>query len=170
MRAQRCPRALRSLIQMQRVVILGRGGAGKSTLARHLGATTGLPVVELDKHFWQPGLVSLLPDEWVARQRELADQQIWIMDGDLGPHDVLATRLERADTVIVLDFPLARCVWRALRRSREGADFWRWLWQYRRRCLPPVMHAIAIHAPNADVHVLRSPNAVKQFLAVVDAA
>jgi hypothetical protein len=32
------------------------------------------------------------------------------------------------------------------------------------------MHAIAIHAPNADVHVLRSPNAVKQFLAAVDAA
>jgi broad-specificity NMP kinase len=44
---------------MQRVVILGRGGAGKSTFAKKLGATTGLPVVELDKHLskafcWEP--------------------------------------------------------------------------------------------------------------------
>jgi hypothetical protein len=39
---------------MQRVVILGSGGAGKSTFAEKLGRTTGLPVVELDKCFWQP--------------------------------------------------------------------------------------------------------------------
>ena len=45
---------------MQRVVILGRGGAGKSTLARRLGELVGLPVIELDKHFWQPGLVPLI--------------------------------------------------------------------------------------------------------------
>ena len=38
---------------MNKVVILGRGGAGKSTLAVRLGAATGLPVVELDKHFWR---------------------------------------------------------------------------------------------------------------------
>jgi adenylate kinase family enzyme len=149
---------------MQRVVILGRGGAGKSTLAGRLGAAKGLPVVELDKHFWQPGLVAMRADEWEARQRELADQQRWIMDGDLGPHDLLATRLERADTVIVLDFPFAVCAWRALRRSRQRADFWRWVWQYRRRNLPSVMQAIANHAPDADLYVLRSPKAVRQLL------
>jgi hypothetical protein len=37
---------------MKRVVVLGRGGAGKSSFARRLGSTTGIPVVELDKHFW----------------------------------------------------------------------------------------------------------------------
>lgn len=43
---------------MERVVILGRSGAGKSTLAAMLGAATGLPVVELDAHFWGPGRTS----------------------------------------------------------------------------------------------------------------
>ena len=37
-------------------MILGRGAAGKSTLARQLGDLTGLPVIELDTMFWQPGL------------------------------------------------------------------------------------------------------------------
>lgn len=36
----------------QRVVLLGRGGAGKSTFARSLSEITGIPAVELDKHFW----------------------------------------------------------------------------------------------------------------------
>jgi len=40
---------------MKRVLILGRGASGKSTLARRLGEITGLPVVELDKAFWRPG-------------------------------------------------------------------------------------------------------------------
>jgi adenylate kinase family enzyme len=38
---------------MRTIVVLGRGGAGKSTLAA-LGATLALPVIELDKHFWAP--------------------------------------------------------------------------------------------------------------------
>jgi DNA-binding transcriptional LysR family regulator len=48
---------------MRRVIILGRGGSGKSTLARCLGSITGLPVIELDKLFWQPGLAGAPRDQ-----------------------------------------------------------------------------------------------------------
>lgn len=41
--------------EAKRILILGCGGAGKSTLARRLGAATGLPVVHLDGLYWQPG-------------------------------------------------------------------------------------------------------------------
>ena len=154
----------RSLKSMKRVVIVGRGGAGKSTLADRLGAITGLRVVHLDDLFWQPDLVAPPTDRWTAIQRELVKEPTWIMDGDLGPYDVLDVRLEAADTVVVLDLSLLRCAWRALRRSRERADFWRWLLTYRRRSRPLVMEAIAIHAAGADVHVLRSPRAVRRFV------
>jgi hypothetical protein len=55
-------------MSMQRVVILGRGGAGKSTVARRLGEAFGLPVIELDRHFWQAGLVPLPKGQWVKVQ------------------------------------------------------------------------------------------------------
>jgi adenylate kinase family enzyme len=150
---------------VKRVVILGRGAAGKSVTAARLGQITGLPVIELDRHFWKPGPNATPPAEWARTQRELLQREAWIMDGDLGPYDTaLGARLAAADTVIVLDFPLVRCAWRALRRSRERADFWRWLLGYRRRNLPLIRRAIADHAPAADVEVLSSPRAVRRFL------
>jgi adenylate kinase family enzyme len=152
---------------MKRVVILGRGAAGKSTLALRLGEITGLPVIELDKIFWRPGLIATPRDEWVAAQQLLVRQERWIMDGDLGPHDAVEVRLRAADTILLLDFSLPRCAWRALRRSREGVDFWRWVFAYRRQYRPVLLEAIARHAAGANLHILRTPNAAKQLLAQV---
>lgn len=149
---------------MRRIVILGRGGAGKSTLATRLGAALALPVIELDKHFWAPDLTPTPRDEWLRIQRRLAGGRQWVIDGDLGPYDVPDVRLRAADTVVVLDFPLWRCAARALRRSRENRAFWRWLIGYRRHSLPTVMAAIAANAGHAELHVLRTPRAVERFL------
>src|SRR5437016_664465 len=151
-------------MRMKRVVIIGPGASGKSTLARQLGEITGLRVIELDKLFWQPGLVETPRNQWVELQQKLVSESEWIMDGDLGPHDAVEVRLRAADTIIFLDFSLARCAWRAFRRSRERADFWRWLLAYRRQSRPLLMQAIANHAPNADLHVLCGPGKLSRSL------
>ena len=155
---------------MHRVVILGRAASGKSTLARALGAITKLPVMELDKLFWQPGLLPTPREAWSAVQERLAGQEQWIMDGDLGPYDGVQVRLRRADTVILLDFSLVRCACQAIKRSRERADFWRWLLAYRRKYLPLLLQAIAQHASTADVLILRDPRAAERFLNVLSGA
>jgi len=147
------------------VVILGRGASGKSTLARRLGDITGLPVIEVDKIFWRPGLIATPRDQWVAMQEKLVAGDRWIMDGDLGPYDAVEVRLRAADTILFLDFSLVRCAWRAIRRSREGADFWRWLLSYQYQSRPILRAAIANHAPNAVLDVFRGPKAVGRFLA-----
>lgn len=150
---------------MRRVVILGRGAAGKSTLARRLSDITGLPVVELDKIFWRPGLLSTPPDEWIRLQQKLVSEEKWIMDGDLGPYDAVEERLRAAETIVLLDFSLLRCLWRAFRRSREGTDFWRWVLSWRRSSRPALLRAIALHAPTARLYTLREPGAVARFIA-----
>jgi adenylate kinase family enzyme len=150
---------------VKRVVILGRGGSGKSTLAAKLTGITGLPVIELDKIFWRQGLAATPRDEWITTLQKLVDEDRWIMDGDLGPYDAVEIRLQAADTIILLDFSLARCAWRTLRRGRERADFWRWLVAYHWRSRPKLMEAIAKYAPGAEVYVIRNPAALTRLVA-----
>jgi adenylate kinase family enzyme len=149
---------------MKRIVIFGPGGSGKSTLARHLAEITKLPHIELDKVYWQQGVAPRSPEQWAALQRELAAKDAWIMDGDLGPYDIVDIRLRKADTVIVLDFSILRCAWRALRRSRERADFWWWLLTYRWQSRPLLMRAIREHTADADIHVLHNPRTLRRFV------
>ena len=151
---------------MRRVVILGRGGAGKSVLSRQLSEVTGLPAVELDALFWQPGPAPADPSGWAACQRELVQRPAWILDGDLGPYDgALEVRLRADDTTVVLDFAFLRCAWRTLRRGGERAGHWRWVWYYRRRSVPEILHAIDANAPRAKVCILRNPAMVRRFIA-----
>ena len=154
--------------KVQRVVVLGRGGAGKSTLARQLGEVTGLPVAELDTQFWQAGLNAADPSEWTECQRELVRGEAWILAGDLGPYDgALDVRLRAADTIIVLNFAFLRCAWRSVLRGRDRADYWRGVWTYRRHSLPRIMRKIRQDAPHARLYVLRHPGMVRCLLAEI---
>jgi adenylate kinase family enzyme len=91
---------------MRRIVIFGRGGVGKSALSRRLSAVTGIPAVELDPLFWQPGPAPMDPSRWAACQQELVQPDRWILDADLGPYDTaLAVRLQAADTIVSWAFP-----------------------------------------------------------------
>ncbi len=143
---------------MQRVVVLGRGGAGKSVVALRLGELAGLPVTELDQMFWSADLRPTPHDRWEELQRELAAGIRWVLEADLGPYDSLQPRLASADTVVILDFGVLRCAWRAMHRSRPRADFWWWLLTGPRRSRPRVLAAVDRWALGADVHVLRSPH------------
>lgn len=152
---------------MDRVVIFGRGGAGKSVLARELGVITGLPVIELDKEFWSDDLEPLSADDWARRQAILAEGSRWIMDGDLGPYDDVGPRLRRADTVVLLDMPLWLCAWRARRRGPQRRDFWDWTVRWRRDSRPFLLSGTSDLAPRAEIVILRRPCSVRRWLDAV---
>jgi hypothetical protein len=126
-----------------------------------------LPVVELDKYFWQDGLLPTPPAQWRDIQRKLADQERWIMDGDLGKYDELAIRLQAADTILILDFPLLLCLTRAMRRSKERMDFWWWLVSWRLIERAKIRRLVAQCAGGADVHVFSGPAELERYLSSI---
>lgn len=135
---------------MNRILILGSGGAGKSTLARRLSRELALPWVSLDQHYWNPGWVESDWDEFAPRVEELCRQPRWVMDGNYTR--ILPMRLSYADAVIYLDVPRLTCMARALRRIVTGMGrvreemaagcpehfewaFFSWIWTYRAKHL-----------------------------------
>jgi adenylate kinase family enzyme len=109
---------------VQRVLVIGPCGAGKSTLARTLGAKLGLAVFHMDQLNWQSGWIESSKDEIRTKLAAIVAKDRWLIDGTYG--GTLGERLVRADTVIYLDFPIRLCVARLLRR----------IWTYRGRTRP----------------------------------
>ena len=166
----------------RRVLVDGMAGSGKSTFSRALSQKTGLPVIHLDVHYWQPGWVEPSKDAWRETQRTLLLGDAWIADGnDL---ETLALRLERADTIVLLDTPWWICASRAFRRGLakpvgempDGCpdSFWRRLrdeWRlagvivrHRRSEHERALEVVAERGHHAALHVLGSKREAREFL------
>jgi adenylate kinase family enzyme len=163
---------------MKKVVIIGSGGAGKSTFSRKLGEVTGLPVIHLDKLYWRPNWKQTPRDEWIPIvAREIAKPE-WIIDGNFGNTRVM--RMQAADTIIMLDLPRLVCMYRILKRAfiyhegnrpdmAEGChekfdpEFVLWVWNYKNSSRVRAMEEIA-NLKDTRVVILRSRREVAEFL------
>jgi len=58
---------------VERVLIIGSPGAGKSTLATEVASRTGLPLVHLDQAYWRPGWVEPDKAEWAEEVKALIE-------------------------------------------------------------------------------------------------
>jgi adenylate kinase family enzyme len=135
---------------MQRILVMGSSGSGKSTFARRLSDATAIPFVSLDALFWRPGWQPCDPVVFETRVTEAATQARWIMDGNYTNRPSGELRRQRADTVIWFDLPRHTCMTGILTRIArsygqvrpEMADgcpekidfeFFRYVWTFRNR-------------------------------------
>ena len=162
---------------MQRVAVVGSGGAGKTRFSDELSRRTGLPVVHLDHLYWSPGWVETPSDEWRVAPQERLKADEWIVDGNYaGTFDV---RFQRSDTIIVLAPSRWTCVARVLRRTltnhgrsiqaegcpeRIDVKFLKWVWRYQRNSRPVLDAAIREHGASSEVIELSTPREVEQYM------
>jgi adenylate kinase family enzyme len=164
---------------MERVLVIGSGGAGKSSFAAALAGKLGLPLIHLDAEYWSAGWTPTPPEEWAERVRALADRPRWVMDGNYG--GTLELRLERCDTVVFLDLPPALCLWRVVKRwlrwagrtrpdmapgcrERLSWEFVTWVWRYRATRRDGILRRLAALGEGKRAVVLTSPRAVRRLL------
>jgi adenylate kinase family enzyme len=176
---------------VQRVVVVGSSGSGKTTVARALAERLGVPCIELDALHHGPNWIEASGDELrEAVGRELEGHDSWVVDGSyygkLG--DCV---LRQADTVLWLDLPLRTCLtrlwvrttwrirtneelwsgnretWRGAFWGRDSLFWWTIRHYHRRRRVWPERFA---QLPNLVVFRLRSQAEVDAFLATADAS
>jgi adenylate kinase family enzyme len=111
---------------MQRVVVIGATGSGKTTLALHLASLLNAPAVDLDTLYWQPNWQGAPPDVFRARVDEVTRGERWVISGNYSSARDLVW--SRADTLVWLDYGLPLIFWRLLRRTiqriRTQEDLW----------------------------------------------
>ncbi len=99
---------------MERIVIIGCIGAGKSVFSERLSRITGLKLFTLDSLFWGPDGKEKDRIRWREIQEEITAGDSWIVEGNYGA--TIDLRLRRADTVIFMDFSSIRCLCGLVRR------------------------------------------------------
>jgi adenylate kinase family enzyme len=105
---------------VERVVVLGNSGGGKSTIARAVAGRFGLPHVELDALLWRPGWQPVEPEIYAAEHARCVAGERWVLDG-LGRLDSIPARLARASDVVLVDMPLWMHYWLAADRQTAWA-------------------------------------------------
>jgi adenylate kinase family enzyme len=113
--------------RMRRIWVRGNSGSGKTTLARQLAAALGVPHLELDGVFHQPGWQPLPDEEFRARVAEFVAADAWVVDGNY--RTALGNTVAgRADTLIFLDPPrhrvMRQVIGRTLRRMARREELW----------------------------------------------
>lgn len=161
----------------ERIMVVGSGGAGKSTFALRLAELTGLPLIHLDLHHWKPGWEATPKDEWANVVQSLASSDRWIIDGNYG--ETLDLRVSRADAIVFFDFSRVTSLWGAIKRwmlrrprpdmvagnhERLDPTFLRWIWNYPEVSRPKVMAAIQSAGPEVEVVLVRNRREVRQLL------
>lgn len=101
---------------MQKVIIIGSPGAGKSTFARCLQDATGLPLYYLDMIWHNPDRTTVSRDEFDRKLEKIMERDRWMLDGNY--LRTLEMRFRECDTVFFLDYPLEVCI--AGARARIG--------------------------------------------------
>ena len=163
---------------MERILVIGCPGAGKSTLSRQLGEKLGLPVIHLDRLFWKPGWAESTREEFDARLLAQLEHPRWIIDGNYTR--TYPQRLTKCDTVIHLDFNRFVCLWGVINRvlknygqvrpdmpegcpERFDWEFLKWVWNFNRTHRPRNLAALKA-AEGITVITLKNRRQVQEFL------
>lgn len=93
---------------MEKVIIIGCPGGGKSTFARELEEKTGLPLYYLDMLYWNSDKTTVTKDIFRERLRSIISEDKWIIDGNYG--STMEMRISECDTVFFLDYSADICL------------------------------------------------------------
>lgn len=111
-------RGIMECLSLERILIIGGNGCGKTTFAKKLSEKLGLPLIHLDILYWGDHWQPVAQEEFDQELlRELAQPE-WIIDGNIAR--TLPLRLQYCDTVIYMDFSRIRCLLGAIKRVVEN--------------------------------------------------
>lgn len=166
---------------VERIMIIGGNGAGKTTFSEKLRDQLQLPLVHLDALYWRDNWQAASHEEFDALlMRELVKPR-WIMDGNM--HRTIPMRLPYCDTVIYMDYSTLRCVCGVIKRSvqnhgksrpdmggyclekfdRRTFSFIRSVWQFNKKNRKRYYEMLD-EACGAEIIILKNRRQTKAFL------
>lgn len=110
---------------MNKVIVIGCPGSGKTTFAEKLNKCTGLPLYYLDTIWHKPDKTHISREEFDEKITEIFKTNKWIIDGNF--KRTIEMRLKECDTVFLFDLPTDVCIQGAIERIGKGRYDMPWI-------------------------------------------
>ena len=169
-----------SIFPYKKILVVGPGGAGKSTFSKSLSQVLNIPVYHLDKIYWLPNWEHISREELIEKVHKITSTDEWIIDGNYSGS--LDERVPVAEVIIFLDFNILMCVNSAIKRAlksrkkqrddlTEGClekidknffDFLNWIWVFRKKNRPKMLAIFAKY--NTPIIKFKNRKQLYQYL------
>lgn len=162
---------------MLKIIVIGSPGAGKSTFARKLRDTTGLPLYYLDMLWHKPDKTNISSEEFDMQLKNIIQKDKWIIDGNY--QRTLEPRIKACDTVFFMDFPLDVCLAGAESRigtkredmpwieSEFDEEFKQWIVDFPTDQLPQIYKMLDKYKKSKNIIVFRSREDADDYLKTI---
>lgn len=159
---------------LQKVIVIGCPGSGKTTFAERLNIITGLPLYYLDAIWHKPDKTHISRENFDKSISAILNTAEWIIDGNYSR--TLEIRLQQCDTVFLFDLPTEVCIQGATDRLGKGRYDLPWIdkeltpsfkqsiQDFPRNSLPRIYELIEKYSKNRQIIVFKSREDVDVFL------
>lgn len=159
---------------MNKIIIIGCPGSGKSYLSKKLKEITNYPLYHLDNIYHCEDGSHISRDDFDNRLREIFKEDKWIIDGNY--QRTIDMRLKECDTCILLDFPVSVCVSGAEERvgvkrddmawyeDELNPEFKQYITNFSKTSLPYIYELISKYKDKRNIIIFKSRDEMNNFI------
>lgn len=159
---------------MNKVIIIGCPGSGKTTFAEKLQKRTGLPLYYLDAIWHKPDRTHIPREEFDRRISDIFATPKWIIDGNY--NRTIEMRLKECDTVFLFDLPTEVCIQGATERLGKGRydvpwiekelnpEFEDFIKEFAEKSLPRIYELIEKYISKKQVIIFKSREDADEYI------
>ena len=159
---------------MNKAIVIGCPGSGKTTFSIKLNKVTGLPIYHLDAIWHKPDKTHIPREEYDRRVAEIFNTPEWIIDGNY--NRTIEIRLQQCDTVFLFDLPTEICIQGATERigkarydlpwldTEVDPEFMQLISDFPKTTLPGIYELLDKYKSQKNIIIFKSRNEADEYL------